>query len=106
MIGSLLANNRKLFYAPGNSLAARQGGDEFVLLLYHYEQEEELAEALRRLEFIQRHCMASQDPELGVRQGFSLGHVMARGQADYRELPGQADQRMYENKRERKKVQE
>lgn len=60
MIGSLLANNRKMFYAPGNSLAARQG--------------------------------------------FSLGHVMARRQADYRELPGQADQRMYENKRERKKV--
>lgn len=93
-------------FDPGNSLAARQGGDEFVLLLYQYEQEEELAEALRLLEFIQRHCMASLDPELRVRLGFSLGYVMARGQADYRELLRQADQRMYENKRERKKVQE
>lgn len=93
-------------FDSGNSLAARQGGDEFVLFLYRYEQEEELVEALRLLEFIQRHCMACLEPELRVRLEFSLGYVMTRGQADYRELLRQADERMYENKRERKKSRE
>lgn len=88
-------------FDPENSVAARQGGDEFVLFLYRYQQEE-LAEAVKMLEFIQRHCLAYLDDELRVKLEFSFGCVMAEGKADYRELLKQADQRMYMNKRERK----
>ncbi len=92
-------------FAPENSVAARQGGDEFVLFLYRYE-EEELAEAVKMLEFIQRHYLACLGDELRVKLEFSFGCVMAKGEADHRELLKQADQRMYENKRERKKRRE
>ena len=89
-------------FEPKNSVAARQGGDEFVLFLYQYEQDE-LTEAVKMLEFIQKHCLAYLDEELRVKLEFSFGYVMTQGEADYRELLKQADERMYENKRERKK---
>lgn len=88
-------------FDPKNSIAARQGGDEFVLLLYRYE-EEEMAEAIKALEFIQRHCLAYLDDELRVKLEFSFGYVLASGKADYQELLKQADEKMYENKRKRK----
>lgn len=90
-------------FDPQNSIAARQGGDEFVLFLYGYDQREELDEAVRVLEFIQKHCIAYLDEELRVKLEFSFGWVCAKGPADHRELLRQADEKMYENKRERKK---
>lgn len=92
-------------FEPKNSVAARQGGDEFVLFLYQYEQDE-LTEAVKMLEFIQKHCLAYLDEDLRVKLEFSFGYVMAQGEADYRELLKQADGRMYENKRARKKQRE
>ncbi len=90
-------------FDPQNSVAARQGGDEFVLLIYGYGSQEELDEAVKVMEFIQRHCIAYLDDELRVKLEFSFGCVCAEGNRDYRELLRQADERMYENKRQRKK---
>lgn len=87
---------------PKNSIVARQGGDEFVMLLYQYEEERELAEAIRVLEFVQRHSLSYLGQNLRVKLEFSLGYVLAEGEADYRELLKQADERMYANKRERR----
>lgn len=86
-----------------NSIVARQGGDEFVIFLYGYEQEEELGEAVKVLEFIQRHCLVYLNENLRVKLEFSFGCAMAQGEADHRKLLKQADERMYENKRMRKK---
>lgn len=86
-----------------NSVVARQGGDEFVIFLYGYEQEEELGEAVKVLEFIQRHCLVYLNENLRVKLEFSFGCAMAQGEADHRKLLKQADERMYENKRMRKK---
>lgn len=93
-------------FDPQNSVAARQGGDEFVLLLYGYGSQEELDEAVKVMEFIQRHCIAYLDEELRVKLEFSFGCVCAVGKGDYREMLKQADERMYENKRKRKKQRE
>ncbi|MCM1119224.1 MAG: sensor domain-containing diguanylate cyclase [bacterium] len=91
---------------PQNSIVAREGGDEFVMLLYHYEEVGELAEAIRVLEFIQRHSLSYLDANLRIRLEFSLGYVLAEGEADYRELLKQADERMYVNKKERRRQRE
>ena len=43
----------------GKGIAARQGGDEFVLFLYGYEEKGELLETIRMLDFIRKHCVGN-----------------------------------------------
>lgn len=85
------------------SLAARQGGDEFVLFLYHYSGEEELLNTIRTLEYIQDHGTAYLGDDINVPLRFSLGYSMAGGGTDYEKLLKEADTKMYQNKRERKR---
>lgn len=77
-----------------------------MLLLYGYQQQEELDEAIKMLEFVQKHCIAYLDDNLRVKLEFSFGYVRPEGDADYMELLKLADKKMYENKRERKMQRE
>ena len=85
-------------------IAARQGGDEFVLFLYNYDSEAELLDNIEVLKYIQNHSTAKLDDELMVPMRFSFGYSFTYGEADYPDLLKQADHQMYVNKRKRKTV--
>ncbi len=85
-----------------DSVASRQGGDEFVLFLYDYESEEELRKEIEALEHIQDKRSLRINANTRVPLRFSLGYSMAKGKADYHEMLRTADERMYKNKLERK----
>ncbi len=87
----------------GTCIAARQGGDEFVLFLYGYDTEEEVLRDIGRLEEAQDGRELSLDSKTTVDIKFSMGYSLTRGRSDYETLIKQADARMYENKAERKK---
>jgi len=91
-------------FSVRESVAARQSGDEFILFLYQYGSEEELLNELKRLEFVQDRCTASLNGTVCVRLKFSFGYSLTRPGVPYQELIKEADKKMYENKRERKKV--
>lgn len=86
-----------------SSIASRQGGDEFVLFLYDYESEEELKDTIGALEYIQSNSFAALDKDINVPLRFSFGYCMVHGEADYQALLKEADEKMYQNKMERKK---
>lgn len=86
-----------------NSVVSRQGGDEFVLFLYGYESEKELRKAIGMLKDRQEHSWAFLDESLKVPLRFSLGYCQADGERDYQQLLKEADERMYENKLERRR---
>lgn len=85
------------------SVAARQGGDEFVLFLYDYDSKEELIAAIKSLEYIQSNNFVTLDKDIKVPLRFSLGYCLVNEGADYQELLKDADEKMYQNKKERKK---
>lgn len=84
------------------SIAARQGGDEFVLFLYEYETEEELLNVIKDLEYLQKNAFAKLDEDFTVEVGFSFGYQIEKNPEDYRLMLKLADEKMYENKRSRK----
>ena len=83
-------------------LAARVGGDEFVLLLYGYETEEELSVALRLLQKAQENTVVALHDGKKIPLRFSYGYQPTAPGADYNALLAAADTLMYENKRQRK----
>ena len=85
------------------SIATRQGGDEFVLFLYGYDSEEELANVIGDLEYMQSNSFAALDKDINVPLRFSLGYCLVKEETDYQALLKEADRRMYQNKMERKK---
>lgn len=85
-----------------NCVAARMGGDEFVLLLYHYDEEAQLEAAIKNLAGIQDQRTVTLHDDVTVKLQFSLGYGLMKGKNDYQEALREADERMYENKRERK----
>lgn len=86
------------------SVAARLGGDEFVLFLYQYESEQELTDAIYHLETLQESSTAALGENVSVPLRFSMGYSLTREDVDYQSLLKEADEKMYENKRERKKT--
>ena len=86
------------------SIASRQGGDEFVLFLYEYGSREELEKTIQELEDIQDHSMMCLDDNINIPIRFSLGYSIAKGNADWQEMLKEADEKMYSNKLERKKM--
>lgn len=84
---------------------ARQGGDEFVLFLYHYENEAALLDSIETLRYIQNNTSAYLGSDLIVPLRFSMGVSLVRGETDYQTLIKRADERMYVDKRERKVVE-
>ncbi len=85
-----------------NQIAARQGGDEFVLFLYGYDSEEELIKTIGVLEYRQSNCFAALDENINVPLRFSLGYCLVKEDMDYLRLLKEADEKMYQNKLERK----
>ena len=84
-------------------IAARLGGDEFVLVLYDMEKKE-IAATLNRL------CSYRGKTEVEMENGdrvaleFSIGVAMyPEEETDYNRLISIADERMYEEKQQRKK---
>ncbi len=98
-IGGMIQN-----FGIRSSLASRQGGDEFVLFLYDYEDEEGLQHALETLEYVQENSTARLSENLTVPLRFSFGYSVLMDGMSYDEMLKAADTRMYENKRKRKKA--
>ncbi len=90
-------------FENGNFIAARQGGDEFVVFMYRYSSESDILDNIDKLKFMQNNCAAQLSPELSVPLRFSFGYSLTRGQTNYSELLKAADDEMYKSKRERKK---
>lgn len=90
-------------FGQRSCIASRYGGDEFVLFLYHYSSEEELLNSLETLTYIQNNSTAYLDDTISVPLRFSYGYSFTKGQHDYQMLLSKADEKMYQNKRERKK---
>lgn len=91
-------------FGQKSSIAARQGGDEFILFLYQYDTEEELLKTIHTLELLQNNSTAQLDENLSVPLRFSFGFSLINENSDYQLLIQEADKKMYENKRERKKM--
>ena len=100
-----LTNIAKTLSSVGEKehLVARQGGDEFVLFLYGYEDEKLLMEDISKLEGMQSGITAKIDEDLEVNIRFSMGYSIVDGKNDFQELLKEADEKMYQNKVERKK---
>lgn len=92
-------------FGTRGSMAARFGGDEFILFLYHHDTEDELLHTIKALRYIQDNGTACLGDDIRVPLRFSFGACMVEEQPDYQGMLKAADERMYENKRERKKEQ-
>ena len=87
-----------------SSIAARQGGDEFVLFIYSYDDEDEVKNTIKTLEYIQNHSTAKLADKLSVPLRFSFGSVLIKDRTDYSEMLREADEIMYASKRKRKEL--
>lgn len=92
-------------FDPKNSMAARIGGDEFVLFLYGYEDEEKLLESIHSIERIQRDSTVHLDRDVVVQLRFSFGYCLMKEEMEYDDVLKTADARMYANKQKRKTEQ-
>ncbi len=89
------------FKAP-KLLTARTGGDEFVLLLYGYENDQAVQEALSQIQTYQENAIVTLPDGAQVPLLFSYGYELTRGRADYSTMLSTADTHMYNSKRMRK----
>ena len=89
-----------------NNVIARQGGDEFVVFLYNYENEEQLLETIEELKTIESQRTIKIDENLEVPLRFSVGYSIDRNPTDLNDMLKHADLKMYINKRERKDKKE
>ncbi len=85
-------------------VSAHPSGDEFVLLIYGYEDEAAVMEDLAGVRHIQKNtALHLQDgAEIPVR--FSFGYVLTHGRTDHQAMLSEADSYMYAVKRQRKRA--
>ncbi len=91
------------FTAP-KLIAARTGGDEFVLLIYGYKNDTEAKEAVRLIGEYQDKEIVTLANGTKLPLYFSYGYELTKGRADYELMLSAADFSMYNSKRERKKA--
>ena len=89
-------------YGLSGTVCGRLGGDEFVLFLYDCDSEEELASVIKTLEHIRETTMVRLLDGVIVPLRFSYGYSTLEEADGYEALLKLADERMYENKRNRK----
>ncbi len=87
-------------------LAARQGGDEFVLLVYGFEDDGGIDRVISRLRQIQDREKLTLEEGTEVVMRFSFGYKLLNGSKDYNKLISYADEYMYNSKRARKRLME
>lgn len=88
-----------------NSICSRQGGDEFVLFIFGYDNNEKVEEQIQKLRDIRLNRMAHLSNDKTVSIKFSFGFSLLDGSGDYVSLLKSADQEMYKNKRRRKEAE-
>ncbi len=87
-----------------HTVCARVGGDEFTLFLHGYQSREEVEEAIGALQRKRDIRMMRIDAGTEVSVRFSLGYTLYPVEGrEYQVLIRRADERMYQEKRERKK---
>lgn len=84
------------------SLASRQGGDEFVLVLYDYSSEEEVQNTVESIKYIRDNSKAHLSNGRDIPLQFSFGYTIFQNRSDYIEMMKESDEKMYEEKRDRK----
>lgn len=89
-------------FGSNSCVSARLGGDEFVLFLYRYGSEQELTNTIALLKDLQNNSFADLNDQVRVPLSFSFGFSLTGQCTDYEKLIKEADEKMYENKRERK----
>ncbi|MCR5509813.1 MAG: diguanylate cyclase [Lachnospiraceae bacterium] len=88
-------------FATGPNICARQGGDEFVVFLYRYG-EEQLQADLDHLKSMQSGRRADLGNGIKVALKFSMGYSIGHWTGDYAGMLKAADELMYQNKKQRK----
>ena len=63
---------------------------------------EALEHTIKTLGYIQDNSIAHLSEKISVPLRFSYGYVIAKDESDYEKLLKEADERMYQNKKERK----
>ena len=87
----------------GKYLLSRNGGDEFVMFLYDYPDDDTLLRDIHAIRQYQDRETVAMSGGTAVRLHFSVGYSMRKDEETYYgELFRKADERMYENKRRRK----
>lgn len=87
----------------GQYLLSRNGGDEFVMFLYDYTDDDTLLNEIHTLRQYQERETVTLSGCEAVRLRFSFGYSLRKDEEIYYgELFRKADERMYENKRHRK----
>ncbi|MBR3824870.1 MAG: diguanylate cyclase [Lachnospiraceae bacterium] len=89
-------------FGVNESIASRQGGDEYVLVLYDYASEKELMNTIGTLEHIQNNSIVHLNEGQDVPLKFSFGYTIIGERTDYLAMMHEADEKMYESKRIRK----
>ena len=100
-IGGIINN-----FGIQSSVASRQGGDEFVLFLYEYNSKEELDRTVQTLEYIQNNSTVHLAEGVSIPIRFSLGYHIGKSENNWQEMLKEADEKMYSNKLERRKMRE
>ena len=93
-IGELISD-----FGIKKSLAARQGGGEFFLFLYEYENEKDLIKAIQLLTYMQSHSVVSLDVNTEIPVEFTFGYSISNAteHTDYHTLLKQATSIKYNN---------
>ncbi len=91
-------------FGSKNCICARLGGDEFVMFLHNLENEKQVEDYLEKLSKVQGEGKAEVAEGQIVPIEFSFGTEMLNGTSDYSALLKSADEKMYSNKRSRKKA--
>lgn len=86
-----------------HGISARLGGDEFVAFLYGFHSEEEIIAKLEAMKRRRGEKLDLGKTEKTITMEFSVGYVCCSDDyIDYHNLMRIADERMYEEKNERK----
>ncbi len=83
-------------------IAARQGGDEFVLVIYDYSTEAKVMMDLEKLRYMQDNTDIYLEDGSKIPVKFSFGYVLIKDRKDIDKMLAEADTYMYNAKRMRK----